>query len=60
MALVQLDAGMLKKANRSILTILHKKLTPNESKTSLRPDTLNLIEEKVGNSLELLAQKATS
>ncbi|KAL6032931.1 hypothetical protein STEG23_010920 [Scotinomys teguina] len=52
--LVKLDNDMSKKANRSIFITSTKLSSKWIKDLGIRPDTLNLIEEKVENSLELI------
>jgi hypothetical protein len=54
MLLIKLDGCIQKNANRYILIILHKTQLKIDQRPQQKPDTLNLIEERVGNSLECI------
>ena len=60
MLLIKLDGCIQKNANRYILIILHKTQLKIDQRPQQKPDTLNLIEEKVRNSHGLIAQVTTS
>jgi hypothetical protein len=56
---VKLDDCMWKTSNRSILITSHKTQLQWIKNFNTKTDKLNLIEEKVENSLNLLTQKTT-
>jgi hypothetical protein len=60
MVLVQLGVGMYKNANGTIFISLYKAQDQEIEDLHIKQDTLNLIEEKVGKSLDHTAQEKIS
>jgi hypothetical protein len=54
---VKLDIYIQKNANRSTFIIMHKIQLKFIEDCNIKPDTLHLIKEKIGNILKLIATK---
>lgn len=59
MVLIKLNDNMYKNTNISILITVYKTEVQVDERLNIRPDTLNLIKDKVGNSLELTGTETT-
>lgn len=57
--LVKLEDYRQKNSNKSILITMHKTLLQRHQDLNIKPNALNLIEKKVGNSLELICTGKT-
>lgn len=59
MVLIKLYNNMFKNTNISILITVYKTEEQVDERLNIRSDTLNLIKEKAGNSLELTGTETT-
>lgn len=59
MVLIKLNNNMYKNTNISILITVYKTEEQVDERLNIRSDTLNLIKEKAGNSLELTGTETT-